>query len=71
MTAAVGEYEEEEEKRRRRRKERDGEKNHTLLPHSEFLFDLNAHNITTHIEALEKKKFFLANTHQVNEDHRF
>ena len=53
MTAAVGEYEEE-----KRRKERDEEKNHTLLPHSEFLFDLNAHNITTHIEALEKKIFF-------------
>jgi hypothetical protein len=45
MTAAVGEYEEEEE----RRKERNGEKNHTLPPHSEFLFNLNAHNTTTHI----------------------
>ncbi len=46
MTAAVGEYEEEEE---RRKEKRDGEKNHTLPPHSEFLFNLNAHNTTTHI----------------------
>ncbi len=48
MTAAVGEYEEEEEEERRKEK-RDGEKNHTLPPHSEFLFNLNAHNTTTHI----------------------
>ena len=52
MTAAAsssGEYEGEEEEEEERRKERHGEKNHTLPPHSEFLFNLNAHNTTTHI----------------------
>ena len=47
--SSSGEYEGEEEEEEERRKERHGEKNHTLPPHSEFLFNLNAHNTTTHI----------------------